>query len=342
MHGYDPAAWDSFFTAIAGAAAALVLVAPAQAQGAHYTAQFGCGSVTLTLAGFPDRPGNVVTEIITVDRGAKITKKLTFDGPSASDTIAWQLTPGHHQVDALVKWPGADGRGGHDQFLAHGIDCLAEAGFSIEKLQAAGKKGQFTTGLVFGTRREVVRYEIVVSNTGNVPLSLGPLQDARCDAGTIEGGPGGAPLAVGESTIYTCQHELTPADQALGSYENVAVITATPTVGDGPPITEESDPVMVQLPHDTVGFSCESMTFSFYDFPDAPGNTVTEYVSVDHVIVLTKTFVFDGPSGSDTITLDLPPGRHKTDGRAHWKTNGTHGAHDQSVGGRLLCVAAAE
>jgi hypothetical protein len=182
-----------------------------------------------------------------------------------------------------------------------------------------------------------VRYEVVVSNTGNVPLTLGPLQDARCDPGTIAGGPEG-PLGVGETASYTCTHELTPADQAFGLYENVARVIATPPPGDGPPITEESNPVLVQLPHDTVSFGCKAIVFDYSDFPDAPGNTVTEYVSVDHETVIVKSFAFDGPSGSDIVTLDLPPGAHKLDGRAHWRTNGAHGAHDQNLRGRLVCT----
>ena len=97
--------------------------------------------------------------------------------------------------------------------------------------------------------------------------------------------------------------------------------------------------MLVQLPHDTVGFGCEAITFTYSDFPDEPGNTVTEYISVDHQSFLTKTFVFDGSSGSDTVALELAPGKHKLDGRAHWRTNGAHGAHDQSVGGRLTCAA---
>ncbi len=101
---------------------------------------------------------------------------------------------------------------------------------------------------------------------------------------------------MGQTASYTCTHELTPADQALGLYENVARLTASPP--DGPPITEESNPVLVQLPHDTVGFGCEAITFTYTDFPDEPGNTVTEYISVDHQSFLVKTFVFDGSSGS--------------------------------------------
>jgi len=318
------------------------LSAPALAESAHFAPQFGCAGVTISLAGFPDRPGNTVTELVQIDRATTITRVFSFDGPTGSDTIPYELSAGHHQLDARVKWGSKLGSGKHDQFLAHGITCLPEAGFSIEKLQAVGKKGQLTTDTQFGTRRELVRYEIVVANTGNVPLTLGPLQDLRCDEGTVTGGPGGLPLGAGETTTFSCTHELTPGDQALGEYENVATLTATPPPGEGPPITEESNPVLVQLPHDTVGFGCEAITFAYADFPDAPGNTVTEYISVDHQTVITKSFVFDGPSGSDTVTLDLPPGAHKLDGRAHWRTNGAHGAHDQSLKGRLVCAAPPE
>lgn len=317
---------------------AMTSSASASAEGAHFVSRFGCDGIGIALVGFPDRPGNSVTEIIQIDRSRTITKVLDFNGPTGSDTIRYELGPGHHQLDARIRWDSKLGRGGHDQFLSHGITCSPVAAFSIEKLQAVGRKGQFTSEMQFGTRRELVRYEILISNTGNVPLALGALQDDRCDAGTIGGGPEG-PLGVGDRATYTCTHELTPADQALGSYENVATLTATPP--DGAPITEQSNPVLVQLPHDTVGFGCEAITFTYTDFPDAPGNTVTEYISLDHQSYLTKTFVFDGPNGSDTVALELTSGRHKLDGRAHWRTNGAHGAHDQSVGGRVTCVAPA-
>lgn len=324
---------------LAAVSLALGTAAAARAEGAHFTPVFTCTGVTLSYGGFPAGT-NTVTEIVTIDRGEKIEKTFSFEGPSGSDTIPISLREGHHELDALVKWNKADGIGGHDHFLAHGINCEPRPGLTVQKLQADERRGPgsiFTTEPLFGTRRQLVRYELVLTNTGNVPLLIGTVADPRCDAGTIAGGTGGPALAPGQSTTYTCSHLLTPGDQAAGLYENVATVQATPE-GGGAPLTVESNPVVVELPHDSVGFGCEAVEFSFSNFPDAAGNTVTEIVTIDHGEKLETSFSFNGSSGSNVVPLTLSPGVHKLDARAHWNTNGAHGAHDQVEQGKLRCV----
>ncbi len=212
------------------------------------------------------------------------------------------------------------------------------ASFTIEKLQQTHGGAGFTKGVIFGTRRETVTYEIVVRNTGRVRLALHGFVDEHCDADTLSGGPSG-PLAPGESATYMCSHRLTPEEQALGVYENEATVTATPPPGDGPPLTQTSNPVLLELPHDSVDFSCTSVTLSFANFPDVLGNTVTEILYVDRAEILTTSFSFDGPSGTTTISLELPPGHHSIDVRARWKAGGVNGSHDQHLEGGLRCVA---
>src|SRR3989442_10479170 len=63
-------------------------------------------------------------------------------------------------------------------------------------------------------------------------LTLGALSDPKCDAGTISA-PSQSPISPGGSAFYTCSHTL----NAVGTYVNVAVVTATPP-GE-PPITQE-------------------------------------------------------------------------------------------------------
>jgi hypothetical protein len=326
----------------AAISAALAASAVAQADQASFTPTFTCTGVTLAFAGFPATGTNTVTEVITVDRGTKVTRVFSFEGAAGSDTVPIALSAGHHQLDALVRWKRPAGVGGHDHFLAHGITCEPKPSFTVQKLQANERRGPgstFTTGPLFGTRRQLVRYEIVVTNTGNVPLQIGPFSDPRCDPGTVAGGPGGLALAPGQDTVFTCTHLLSPGDQAGGSYENIATVTATPPGGE--PLSVESNPVLVELPHDETTFGCEAVEFTFANFPNAPGNTVTEIVTIDHVSKIVQTFSFDGPTGSNVIPIMLAPGVHKLDGRAHWKTNGAHGAHDQVEHGKLRCVAEA-
>jgi hypothetical protein len=324
---------------IAAAVTLALTAAPAAAESAHFVPTFTCTGVTIDLAGFPEAVGNKVTEVIAIDHSTRITETFVFNGSSASNTIPLHLAPGHYQLDARVSWKGA---GKHDQPLVGGITCAPEPKFTIEKLQAAGRKGLYTKTLLYGTRRELIRYEVIVRNTGTVPLAIGPLQDANCDAGTITGGPGGALLEAGEATIFYCSHLLTNADQDAGVYENVASVTATPPAGDGPPITEPSNPVIVELPHDTVGFGCEAILFSFFGFPNLPGNMVEEIVTINHEQRIYNDFSFNGPSGSNVVTLSLPPGHYKLDAWARWNTNGVKGARDEHLGGNIRCTAPPE
>ncbi|MGH2864964.1 MAG: DUF7507 domain-containing protein [Solirubrobacteraceae bacterium] len=126
---------------------------------------------------------------------------------------------------------------------------LAEPKLSVEKLQqVVGTTGSYTTSPITGQPGQIVQYEIIVKNTGNVPLTLSSFSDPRCDAGTTAGGPeGGAALPPGASTTYTCTHVLDAADQSAGSYANAVSITGTPP-GDNPPVTQGSNTVIVEVP----------------------------------------------------------------------------------------------
>jgi len=115
--------------------------------------------------------------------------------------------------------------------------------FTIEKLQEiAGSKAGFTRSPLTGALGETVDYEIVVTNTGNVPLALSGFSDERCDANTLAGGPGEAVLPAGASTTYTCTRALT----AEGKFSNEAVVTGTPP--GGTPSTHTSNQVVVEVP----------------------------------------------------------------------------------------------
>jgi hypothetical protein len=117
--------------------------------------------------------------------------------------------------------------------------------FTIEKLQKIS--GPFTKEQLAGEVGQTVDYEIIVTNTGSTPLTFSNFSDEHCDAGTIVGGPGTKALAAGESTIYTCSHQLTTADQTAGRYENVAADTGEALETEGSPITETSNTVVVTV-----------------------------------------------------------------------------------------------
>jgi hypothetical protein len=121
----------------------------------------------------------------------------------------------------------------------------AEPAITVEKLQQLGSGG-YTTSQVSGTVGETVHYEIVVKNTGNVPVTIGSFSDPQCDQGTLTGGTGGPALPAGASTTYTCTHLLDAADGSAGSYTNVVTVSATPP-SEGTTITHSSNTVVATV-----------------------------------------------------------------------------------------------
>ena len=94
----------------------------------------------------------------------------------------------------------------------------AEPDYEIEKLQAIkGSGAGFTKAELQGAAGQTVDYEVIVRNTGNVPLTLSALADANC----VGISPAGSTaLAIGGSETFTCERALTGA----GSYDNEAAI----------------------------------------------------------------------------------------------------------------------
>jgi hypothetical protein len=119
----------------------------------------------------------------------------------------------------------------------------AEPSFTIEKLQQiAGAGSGFTTAPLTGSIGQVVDYQIVVKNTGNVPETFSEFSDPHCDPGTLAGGPGSSAVGPGDSTTYTCAHRLAQ----VGPYTNEAVVTGNTT--GGTPVVHVSNQVLVTVP----------------------------------------------------------------------------------------------
>jgi len=91
---------------------------------------------------------------------------------------------------------------------------------------------------ITGSVGDTINYEIQVTNTGNVPLTLAT-SDPHCDAGTLAGSftvsgtLTGNVLAAGGVAQYTCSHVLSASD--IPQFTNVGTITGTPP--SGPPLT---------------------------------------------------------------------------------------------------------
>lgn len=221
----------------------------------------GCTRVLWTFKDFPNAHGNTVSEALTI-RSEKPAKRIAagifkFDGPEATQAMAIHAPPGRYLIDMWAHWKTNGLKGGFDIHLK--LECEAEPAFSIEKLQRIeGGGGEFTTSNLTGQVGQTVEYEIVLKNTGNVPLTFDALSDAQCD-GAISGGLGATALAAGESATYTCSRVITTADRSAGSISNTASTTGTPRQGEGEPITHGSNTVIVNVPPAASTFSIEKL-----------------------------------------------------------------------------------
>lgn len=208
-------------------------------------ATFSCKEVTWTYRSFPDLPGNTINQQVTIehDHGTRLHSTFIFEGSSGTTTTPLDGHAGHYQVDAWALW-NTNGIKGHFDIRGK-VTCPPEPAMTIEKLQRIGATTTYGSTTLKGEVGQTVEYEIVIKNTGNIPLTLGALNDARCDAGTIAGTPP-SPLVPGASATFTCTHLLNATDQAAGTYANTAGDTGTP-VGEGSPVSKETNTVVVEV-----------------------------------------------------------------------------------------------
>jgi hypothetical protein len=301
-----------------------------------------CSSITFNYKNFPNANNNTVTEQVYIHGTLVKTVVFEFNGPTGSSTIPITVGPEPGIVDGNARWDTNGFRGNWD--IPTYLKC-ADPGFTIEKLQKIEGSGEpFTTAPLKAEAGQTVLYEIIVTDTGNTSLTFTNFIDAKCDSGTIAGGPSG-PLAPGESATYTCSHVLGSSNKTTASYENNAKVTGAPPEKQGVTKQRTSNTVVVttpgsnhERPNGSLTATCESITFNFKNFPNAPNNTVTEEIFIHgkrppKVVV----FSFNGPTGSNTVAITVPPGPGLIDGRAKWKTNGVKGGFDLAY--NLNCPA---
>jgi hypothetical protein len=438
--------------------AMLATAGTASAEGPQVENTFTCNSVTWTYSGFPEGLEVATVERIKIDHVVVSITNFSFIGPSATSTVSFKVPPGHHEIGATSEYFYKGVHKEHDQFLKGGITCAAEPAYSIEKKQMiAGSGKPFTTEELTGKIGQVVNYQVVVANTGNVklkfsnfsdpncdagtiaggpgtepvlpgksttytcnhkltktgkypnaatvtgkaeefcteecettkssntvvvtvpafsieklqeiagsgsgytkaqlgaevgqtvnykvvvtnnseaPLFFSNFTDEKCDAGTIAGGPGALPVLPGESTTYTCTHLATEADKTAGLLINTASDTGAPEGGASETLTSNPVVVEVPLPKPKVKpeFSCKSVTFNYSGFPNKEGNTVVERIKDNGVLIYSATFVFNGPTATHTIIINLGPGPHHISTTVEFKN--FKGEHDQ--GADVNCTA---
>lgn len=78
--------------------------------------------------------------------------------------------------------------------------------------------------------------------------------------------------------------------------------------------------------HGVLLINCTSVTWTFREFPNLPGNTITEKIKVNKVNS-TTTFTFDGTTGTNVTPINAPPGSYIIDGYAKWRKSSANGAN---------------
>ncbi|HEX5852338.1 MAG TPA: hypothetical protein VFY36_04540, partial [Solirubrobacteraceae bacterium] len=166
-----------------------------------------CTSVTWTFREFPNLPGNTVTEQLKVNR-VKTTSTFTFDGSTGTHVTPIDAPPGSYIIDGRGRWRRGYANGASGSFDIHAkVTCPPRPDMAVEKLQRIeGGDGAYTSASQTGEVGQTIGYEIVVRNSGNVPMTVDGLSDPRCDAGTITGGPAGGVLATSATSAYVCTH----------------------------------------------------------------------------------------------------------------------------------------
>jgi uncharacterized repeat protein (TIGR01451 family) len=266
---------------------------PNQRERQQAVVTFECDKVKWDWRGFHDAPFNTVYELVRIDHGEGYFAKFQFSGSSATNVVTFpMLAPGGYVIDGQGHWRHTSANGLSGGFDVHApVKCPPVASFSIEKLQEIeGAGGSFMSSPLTGALGQTVDYEIVVTNTGNVPLMLSTFTDPHCEAGTISEPPS-ATLEAHLSATFTCKHVITTADREAGSYSNQASVTGTPPPGDGVPVTHPSNEVIVNVPPPTPSFTTEKLQKLANGGGSYTSSTLTGAVgqSVDYEVLVKNT-----------------------------------------------------
>ena len=101
---------------------------------------------------------------------------------------------------------------------------VTTADFKIEELQRVEGEASYTTGEVTAELGQGIQYEVLVTNTGKLPLKFAELKDGGCEGISPSGS---TELQTGKSETLTCRH--TPT--GLGRYANEASIEGNEGTG---------------------------------------------------------------------------------------------------------------
>ena len=202
-----------------------------------------CTKVAVEYSHFPSIPGspNQVMEWITIKNPppsiasgpvAFPPRVFSFEGTSGTDVVPIAFPVGHYTIDVHAKWN--DQRRTWQLRHPRNVTCEPNPAFTIREAAGVARQLQpLTEAPLSGSVGQTVIYEMLVTNTGNTPLTFSTLSDTRCDPGTIAGGDDLARRTARDRHLRLQRTRSRRADESAGSVTNIATVTGTPEEGEG-------------------------------------------------------------------------------------------------------------
>ncbi|MCK4677174.1 MAG: DUF11 domain-containing protein [Bacteroidales bacterium] len=183
-------------------------------------------------------------------------------------------------------------------------------------------KTSTTSPNTYATVGDVLTYDIVVTNTGNVTISGVAVSDPDADApperGSDQVGNNDNLLEVGEIWTYTATHTVTQGDINAGSFTNTATATGTPAGGTLDDASDSETVDATQAPELTTTKAANPSGQTYY----AVGDVLTYTITVENTGNVTITDIVVTDPNADTSPLsctdtDLAPGENFTCSAQH-------------------------
>ncbi len=207
---------------------------------------------------------------------------------------------------------------------------VTAANFMIEKRQRVEGEASYTESELAAKVGQKVEYEVIVTNTGNVPLKFAALKDSGCENVSPSGG---TELDAGKSETFTCEHTLT----IIGQYTNEASIE-----GNEGTSTRTSNTVTVKV--QGASFTIETLqrlhgepSYIKSELTAGVGHTVEYAVIVKNTGTLTLKFAALKDSGCENVSpsggTELDAGKSETFTCEHTLTSTGQYTNEASIEG---------
>lgn len=262
------------------------------------------GSITFKLTAANNGPQNTEGATVTdiLPSGYTYVSSTTTTGTYSNTTGIWNIgalsadaevilyitahlnSTGNHTNTATITGTG------HDTDLTNNMDSVTPEGNLILTKTAAEE--------VYHNIGEVIVYELILTNSGNIALHNIALADENADAGSLI--PSSiTTLAVGESVTITASHTITEADREAGFVLNQATVIGesfneiyVKTSSDNPATPEIEDATVSPILY------LADITTVKTDGQDTykPGTIVTYTITVTN----------NGPSDAQNVTISDP------------------------------------